>query len=103
MLPTVYKVTPYTGIDQIAGFEGKRFALSVGPIVLGCVGNLSATTNAPVLPVAPTAAAAKEWLVPAEGKPLHFSVKGAEGITFMPMWEMASADRFTTYPIMAGG
>ena len=103
VLPTVYKVTPYTGIDQIAGFEGKRFALSVGPIVLGCVGNLSATTNAPVLPVAPTAAAVKEWLVPAEGKPLHFSVKGAEGITFMPMWEMASADRFTTYPIMAGG
>ena len=24
----------YTGTDQIQGYEGKRFALSVGPIVL---------------------------------------------------------------------
>jgi DUF1680 family protein len=103
-LPTVYKVTAYTGTDQIKGYEGKRFALSIGPIVLGCVGstNWNTTTNAPVLPVTPTSAAAAEWLEPVEGKPLNFNIKGAEGLTFMPMWEMSSADHFTTFPIMDG-
>ena len=70
-LPTVYmyynKLTAYSGSDQIKGFEGKRFALSVGPIVLGCVGDINATTNAPVLPVAPNAKAAAEWLLPVAG------------------------------------
>ena len=44
-LPTVYKLTRYTGVDQIQGYEGKRFALSVGPIVLGCVGAALNTTT----------------------------------------------------------
>lgn len=105
-LPTVYKVTPYTGIDQIKGYEGKRFAVSVGPIVLGCVDTdgtaINSTTNAPVLPVMPTSAAAAQWLQPIGGKPLNFKIKGAApGLTFMPMWEMGATQRFTTYPIMA--
>ena len=36
-LPTVYKLTQYTGVDQIPGHDGKRFAVSVGPVVLACV------------------------------------------------------------------
>ena len=55
-----------------------------------------------MLPVTPTSAAAAEWLEPVEGKPLNFNIKGAEGLTFMPMWEMSSADHFTTFPIMDG-
>jgi DUF1680 family protein len=101
-LPTVYKVTAYTGADQLKGFEGRRYALSVGPIVLGCVGAFNATTNAPVLPVAPTAAAVAGWLLPVAGKPLNFGIKGAPGVTFMPQWEMQALDRFTSYPIMSG-
>ena len=100
-LPTMYKLSAYTGSDQVKGYEGKRFALSVGPIVLGCVGNMSAATNAPILPVSPDAKAAEEWLVPVAGAPLNFHIKGAPGMTFMPMWEMGSADRFTTYPIFS--
>ena len=101
-LPTVYTLTAYTGSDQIKGYEGKRYALSVGPIVLGCVGNLNAKTNAPVLPVSPTGKAAAGWLEPVVGAPLNFNIKGYPGVTFMPMWEMAVADRFTTYPIFTG-
>lgn len=137
-LPTVYKITKYSGTDQIQDYEGKRFALSVGPIVLACVWRdctqHNCTTNAPILPVrfpchrfcslpfivwcvlnanlfyvykslrqvAPTAAAVGQWLHPVEGEPLHFTVEGVSGLSFMPMWEMEPDDRFTTYPIMTG-
>ena len=86
-LPTVYTLTAYTGSDQIKGYEGKRYALSVGPIVLGCVGKLNAKTNAPILPVSPTGKAAAGWLEPVVGAPLNSNVKGYPGVTFMPMWE----------------
>jgi hypothetical protein len=132
-LPTVYKITKYSGTDQIQGYEGKRFALSVGPIVLGCVWRdctqHNCTTNAPILPVrfhpslalntshfelckiitsvalrqvAPKASDVSQWLHPVEGEPLHFTVDGVSGLSFMPMWEMEPDDRFTTYPIMTG-
>ena len=37
MLPTVFKLNQYLGVDQVAGFEGKRYALQLGPVVLACV------------------------------------------------------------------
>ena len=33
-----YRFSLYEGVDQVKGFEGKRYALLVGPIVLACVG-----------------------------------------------------------------
>merc|ERR1712151_420405 len=37
-LPIEYKLSLYTGVDQIQGYEGKRYALSMGPVVFACVG-----------------------------------------------------------------
>ena len=37
VLPEVLTLSLYTGVDQIAGHEGKRYALKVGPIVMACV------------------------------------------------------------------
>merc|ERR1711990_486610 len=31
-LPTIYRLSLYTGVDQVPGFEGRRYALLVGPI-----------------------------------------------------------------------
>ena len=98
-LPTVLTLTQYTGVDQIKGYEGRRYALKAGPVVLTCVGKLDSLSTI-VLPVA--AAAPKTWLVPVAGKSLQYTVKGAPGIVFKPGWEMLAAESFTTFPVFAG-
>ena len=36
-LPTVFKLNQYLGVDDVIGYEGKRYALQLGPVVLACV------------------------------------------------------------------
>ena len=93
---------PLSGIDNIKGYEGSRYALKLGPIVLLCSGPLN-SDQAIVLPVDPTADPSS-WLVPVPGSPLHFGVKGVEGskATFKPTWSVAPDEPFTTFPVFAG-
>jgi len=100
VLPRVYKLSRYEGVDQIPGYEGKRYALLLGPIVLACVGpmDLQGTT---VLPVPPSQV--PDWLLPdASGTPLHFGIRGAPQFRFKPLWAVRDGEKFTTYPIFGG-
>lgn len=97
-LPTVYHFSNYIGLDQIAGREGKRYAVSVGPVVLACVGPINAddTTVLPVAPSHPT-----KWLIPTE-TPLHFNIAGVSNFVFKPLWSVDVGEKFAVYPIFAG-
>ena len=97
-LPIVYTLNVYTGVDQVKGYDGKRYALKRGPIVLACVGKLDASTNTVVLRIDPSSDPAK-WLKSIRGSPLHFTVDAAPGMTFMPLWEVPNEATFTIYPI----
>jgi uncharacterized protein len=89
---------PHSGIDNIKGSEGRRYALKVGPIVLPCVGKLDSDATI-VLPLDPARDPAG-WLVPVPGSPLHFRVKGMEdAVMFKPSWSIAVGENFTTYPV----
>jgi hypothetical protein len=109
-LPTVYGFGAYSGDDQIKGYEGKRYALSVGPVVLALVGSMTATSATPwtsILPHPPSSANISSWLIPkpaqsgSSGSSLHFTVAGAPGFEFMPMWDVPEGQAFTTYPIFS--
>ena len=101
-----------TGVDQIPGHDGKRFAVSVGPVVLACValpghkmtkldGWGSLTT---LLPISPTAEVST-WLTQdsahTAGFRRSYSITGVVGFKFIPMWEIGAAQEFTTYPVFA--
>ena len=90
-LPTVLAMTQYTGMDQIPGHEGKRYALKLGPILLAAVGPYTGGTIQ-----IPHDHASTDWLKP-KGN-LVFGVTNSTA-TFMPMWEMATTDVFTTFPL----
>jgi hypothetical protein len=53
----------------------------------------------PLVPLAASNVTIKDWLIPVPGKALNFQVKGAPSLQFVPMWEVPSSSRFTTYPI----
>ena len=89
---------PASGIDNIKGYEGKRHALKVGPIVLACVGKID-HNEAIVLPL-DAAADPATWLVPVPGAPLQFTAKGVEGALFVPPW-MIGNRTYTMYPVFA--
>ena len=95
-LPELYTLSLYTGIDQIHGSQ--RYALKVGPIVMACVGQNGGGAT-PLVPLAASNVTIKDWLIPVPGKALNFQVKGAPSLQFVPMWEVPSSSRFTTYPI----
>ena len=106
-LPTVFSFSHYTGMNQVAGHEGSRYALQVGPIVLAAVGPAIAafghdqTVVIPHQPTVGAAGAAPAWLTPIAGKPLHFAVAGVAGIVFKPNYAMLGNEKFTTFPIFA--
>jgi DUF1680 family protein len=110
-LPTdVYTLSKYTGADQVAGYANKRYALSVGPIVLACIalpGQVFSKQFTAVLPIDPTAAI-KTWLSldspeqsAAAGFRRSYSIAGVVGFKFAPMWEIPPLSTFTTYPIFS--
>ena len=101
----LYTLTLYTGVDQIVGMEGRRYALSVGPVVLACValpGHSMNKDSTVILPISATAAI-NSWLIPdpqgTSGFKRSYSIKGFLGYKFIPMWEIPSGVSFTTYPV----
>ena len=94
-LPMEFKLTRYTGVDQIAGHE--RFALEYGPILLAVAGSSDAR-------LAVRNGERPENLVkqlkPRSEHPLHFALDGDTAHEYIPYWEVPYKAAFTCYPIV---
>jgi uncharacterized protein len=92
-LPMGFKLTRYTGLDQIEGHE--RFALEYGPVLLALVPSDSA-----VLTVKGTRH--EEILSRIHEDPLrslHFNIDGHPEFTYVPYWQVPGQP-FTCYPVI---
>jgi hypothetical protein len=87
-LPMEFRVERYTGLDQDPDHE--RYALLYGPILMALVG--ADDLDMP-------AAELSGRLTPIKGKPLHFGVRGHDGIAFMPYWQIQQ-EAFTCFPTL---
>lgn len=91
-LPAAISVRRYDGVDQVAG--NARCSVEYGPILLAAVGSsdirLSIGRSHELSDLA-------EYLVPIDGSPLQFTVRGNEGQKFMPYWQI-SDEEFSCYP-----
>jgi len=91
VLPMPMKTTLYTGMEP--GFEKAHYCLEYGPIMMAAV-RTSGEGNIEI-PASPRDIASR--LVPVAGKPLHFTVKGAEGVEYWPFYEVQE-ENFTCFP-----
>jgi uncharacterized protein len=91
-LPAVIRVRPYKGEDQLAGKT--RYSVEYGPVLLAAVGSPQAGLS---IDGGQDAEHLAKLLEPIAGSPLHFSVRGNPGQTFMPYWQV-SEEEFTCYP-----
>ena len=94
-LPMDFRLTRYTGADQIAGHE--RYALEYGPILLAAVGPLG--KEIPV-EIAHDPARPRDRLRPMKDQPLHFSIEGDSGHSFQPYWQVTD-QTFTCFPVLS--
>lgn len=93
-LPTMFKLTRYTGAEAIPGQE--RYALEYGPILMAVVGPMSEAQGAR-LPLSPQSLA--KSLRPMPGQPLHFAIAGDAAHQYVPYWQVAD-EVFTCYPMV---
>jgi hypothetical protein len=92
VLPMDFRLTRYTGVDQIPGSE--RYALEYGPILLAAVGPLDKNMS---IHLTQNPRAVQDWLKPKPGQPLHFTVEGQPGLEFLPYWQVED-QAFTCFP-----
>jgi hypothetical protein len=85
-------VKRYNGADQIAGKI--RYSVEYGPILLAAIGSSKVDL---AVDKGKGAASLANHLEPVAGSPLHFTVRGNPGQSFMPYWQI-SAEEFTCYP-----
>ncbi len=76
-LPPAFRLTRYVGLDQHP--EHDRYALEYGPILMALVGG-----NDLDMPAADLIAS----LLPVEGAPLHFAVRGRSDCRYRPYWQL---------------
>jgi DUF1680 family protein len=92
-LPAGFKLAKYSGTDQIAGH--KRYSLTYGPLLYAAVGPKDAMLW--------TSGSKPEDLIaqlrPKPGAPLHFTVEGNPGITYMPYWHV-DTEEFSCFPVI---
>jgi hypothetical protein len=93
-LPMDFRVTRYTGADQISGHE--RYALEYGPILMAAVGPLG--KDMPV-EIAHDPARPRDWLIPKSDEPLHFAIEGDPEHSLQPYWQVADQS-FTCFPVL---
>lgn len=96
VLPMAFKMTRYSGVDQIAGRE--RFALEYGPLLLAALG---AAETEILLRLAANPLELGGRLQPIKDEPLHFTMPfdpSAE-TKFVPYFEVA-AESFSCFPIV---
>lgn len=93
-LPMGFRVTPYTGVDQIAGHH--RYAIEYGPILLAVVGPLDANS---AVTIPRRAEDVKQWLKPKADRPLCFAIDGDAAHEYMPYW-LIGEQTFCVYPVV---
>lgn len=93
-LPVGWRAIRYTGADQIPGRT--RYSFTWGPVLYAAVGPDKA-----VLPPGFDPAKVSESFQPVPGAPLHYTLRGLSGITFMPYWQV-STESFTCFPCVEG-
>lgn len=91
-LQPAMRVTRYTGADQIAGKE--RYSIEYGPLLMAVAGTSEAHL---ALEHGSEAADVARQFTPVEGKPLHFTMRGQDGLTLMPYWQIVE-EEFTCFP-----
>ena len=91
-LQPAMRVTRYTGADQIAGKE--RYSIEYGPLLMAVAGTSEAHL---AVEHGSEAADVARQFTPVEGKPLHFTMRGQDGLTLMPYWQIAE-EEFTCFP-----
>jgi uncharacterized protein len=94
-LPAGFVVSEYKGEDQIAG--QKRFALSYGPLLYAAAGNKQGFLR---LQKGGEPKEIVQQFEPKPDMPLHFTIAGNPGITYMPYWQV-SDEEFTCFPVIA--
>jgi DUF1680 family protein len=108
-LPMRFRMLPYEGYDQIAGFQ--RYSLEYGPLLLGLTGKFNFQQTIRILndPAQPAA-----WLMPVEGKPLHYRIAIEHGywalredeawspkaFEYTPYYEIPPDQEFTAFPVI---
>ncbi len=93
-LPAGFAVAEYTGADQIAGH--KRYSLTWGPILYAAAGGQELALR---LPAGASPAELGRNLVAKPDAPMHYTVEGNPGVTYMPYWQLAD-EEFTCFPVM---
>ncbi|MGD0898847.1 MAG: beta-L-arabinofuranosidase domain-containing protein [Thermoguttaceae bacterium] len=88
-LPMGFRVTRYTGADQIAGHQ--RYAFEFGPVLLAVVGPPGQIAHDPARP--------QDWLKPRPDRPLHFDIAGDSEHRFMPYWQVTN-ETYTCFPVV---
>ena len=94
-LPMDFRLTRYTGLDQIAGHE--RYALEYGPVLLAILGSSDARL------AAPNGRRPEDFLKqlkPKAGQPLHFTLDAGTPHEYIPYWEVPYKQPFTCYPVV---
>jgi len=92
-LPIEFKLTRYTGVDQVPDHD--TYGLEYGPILYAmvCEPDFVLKTNGT------TVESILQQLKPKENAPLHFTIDGNDGHEYMPYWQVAG-QRFTCFPII---
>ena len=108
-LPMDFRMKRYEGYDQIAGFP--RYSLEYGPLLLALTGKFNFQQTIRMLndPAQPSA-----WLIPVEGKPLHYQIAiergywalredeawSSKAFEYMPYYEIPPGQEFTAFPVV---
>lgn len=90
-LKQTFRITKYTGAEEI---EGKnRYGIEYGPVLYAVMG------EKPVDGVDWTAENYASLLCETD-KPLCYTIKGNDGYTLVPYFDIGGGDEFTCYPVM---
>ena len=92
-LPTGFRLTRYSGMDQIEGKE--RYALEYGPILMAILGSDDARLIASGAPGEVFASQLK----PVTGQPLHFAIDGNPSHIYVPYYAIKQ-ETFTCFPVI---
>ncbi len=104
-----FRMNRYEGFDRVPGYS--RYSLEYGPLLLGLAGKPNFENTIRILndPSQPAS-----WLIPVEGKPLHYQIgieKGYWGLRedeawspkafeYMPYYEIPVGQEFTAFPVI---
>lgn len=89
------RVMRYSGADQIPGNE--RYFIEYGPLLMAIAGSSQVHL---ALEHESDPNRFVDHLAPVEHAPLHFTIRGQDGLTLMPYWQIAE-EEFTCFPTMS--